>query len=271
MPRSHNAEMPFLDHLEELRWRILWSLMALAVGVAIGFFLVLKLGVIELLARPITPFLEGRKLVFTHPGEPFSITMKASLIIGIVLALPVIAYQVWAFVSPALYQREKRVVIPALGGATFLFLGGVALAYFVVLPLTLRFLLNLQTESLDSMIRASDYFGFAITMSLAFGLTFELPIVIIALTALGVLQTRTLHRFRRHAIVLCFVGGAIITPGGDIMSMAALAVPLYLLYEVSIVMATVIEKRRERRIAREAAEDRAAADAEHTGPRSLMA
>lgn len=271
MKRSHSAEMPFLDHLEELRWRILWSLLALGIGIAIGFFLVLKLNVIDVLARPITPFLGGQKLVFTHPGEPFSITMKASFIIGIVFALPVIAYQVWAFVSPALYQQEKRVVIPALAGATLLFAGGVALAYFVVLPLTLGFLLNLQAESLQSMIKASDYFGFAITMSLAFGLTFELPIAIIALTSLGVLSTRTLHKFRRHAIVLCFVGGAIITPGGDIMSMMALAVPLYLLYEVSIVMATVIEKRREKRIAREAAEERAAADAEHAGPRSLMA
>jgi sec-independent protein translocase protein TatC len=263
--------MPFLDHLEELRWRILWSLLALGVGIAIGFFLVLKLDVIGLLARPVTPFLGGQKLVFTHPAEPFSITMKASLIIGIVIALPVIAYQIWAFVSPALYQHEKRVVIPALGGATLLFVGGVALSYFVVLPLTLRFLTSLHADSLQSMIKASDYFGFAITMSLAFGVTFELPIVIIALTALGVLQVKTLHRVRRHAIVLCFVGAAIITPGGDVMSMLALAVPLYLLYELSIVMATVIEKRRERRIAREAAEERAAAEAEHAGPRSLMA
>jgi sec-independent protein translocase protein TatC len=263
--------MPFLDHLEELRWRILWSLMALGVGIAIGFFLVLKLDVIGLLARPITPFLGGQKLVFTHPGEPFSITMKLSFVIGIVFALPVIAYQVWRFVSPALYAKEKKLMIPVLAGATFLFAAGVALAYLVVLPLTLRFLLSLQSQSLESMIKASDYFGFAITMSLAFGLAFELPIVIVALTALGVVQARTLSRFRRHAVVACFVGGAVITPGGDIMSMSALAVPLYVLYEVSILLATLIEKKREQRIAREAAEDRAEDEAEHPGPRSLMA
>jgi sec-independent protein translocase protein TatC len=263
--------MPFLDHLEELRWRILWSLMALGVGIAIGFFLVLKLDVIGLLARPITPFLGGQKLVFTHPGEPFSITMKLSFVIGIVFALPVIAYQVWRFVSPALYAKEKKLMIPVLAGATFLFAAGVALAYLVVLPLTLRFLLSLQSESLESMIKAADYFGFAITMALAFGLAFELPIVIVALTALGVVQARTLARFRRHAVVACFVGGAVITPGGDIMSMSALAVPLYVLYEVSILLATLIEKKREQRIAREAAEDRAEDEAEHPGPRSLMA
>lgn len=275
MKRSLKTEMPFLEHLEELRWRILWSLLALAVGVVIGFFLVIKFDVIGLLARPITPFMEGQKLVFTHPGEPFGITMKASLIIGMFFALPVIAYQVWGFVSPALYKHEKKVVIPVLAGATFLFGGGVALAYFVVLPLTLGFLMGLQTDSLESMIKASDYFGFAISMSLAFGVTFELPIVIVALSALGIISARTLQRYRRHAIVLCFVGGAVITPGGDIMSMFALAVPLYLLFELGIVLATVIDKRRARRIAREAAEDAAerakdADDDDASAPRSLM-
>ncbi len=268
--------MPFLDHLEELRWRILWSLLAIVVGVIIGFFLVIKFDVIGLLARPITPFLNGEKLVFTHPGEPFSITMKVSFIVGIVFALPVIAYQVWGFVSPALYKREKKVVIPVLVGATFLFMGGVALAYFAVLPLTLGFLMGLQTESLASMIKASDYFGFAVGMSLAFGVTFELPIVIVALAALGIISARTLKHYRRHAIVLCFVGGAVITPGGDLMSMFALAVPLYLLFELSVVLAAMIDRRRARRIAREAAEDAAerARDAQDdddaSKPRSLM-
>lgn len=277
MERSHNAEMPFLDHLEELRWRILWSLLALGVGIAIGFFIVLKFDAIGLLSRPITPFLKGQKLVFTHPGEPFGITMKASFLIGIIIALPVIIYQIWSFVSPALYAKEKKVLIPVLAGASVLFAGGVALAYFVVLPLTLGFLLNLQAESLQSMIKASDYFGFMFTMSLAFGATFELPMVIIALSALGILSARTLHRYRRHALVLCFVGGAVITPGGDIMSMVALAVPLYLLFELSVVMATIIERRRDRRRAREEAEDRAAAEADRAAddtrgaPRSLMA
>jgi sec-independent protein translocase protein TatC len=268
--------MPFLEHLEELRWRILWSILALVVGVMIGFFIVIKFDVIGLLARPITPFMQGQKLVFTHPGEPFGITMKASFIIGIIFALPVIAYQVWGFVSPALYKQERRVVIPVLMGATFLFAGGVSLAYFVVLPLTLGFLMGLQTESLESMIKASDYFGFAIGMSLAFGVTFELPIVIVALAALGIVTSKTLQRYRRHAIVLCFVGGAVITPGGDIMSMVALAVPLYLLFELSIILATMIDRRREKRVAREAAEDAAdrARDArdddDASAPRKLL-
>jgi sec-independent protein translocase protein TatC len=240
--------MPFLDHLEELRWRILWSLAAIAVGVMIGFGIVLKFDVIAIIARPITPFMHGQKLIYTHPGDPFSITMKAAFIIGIVFALPVILYQIWAFVAPALYPKEKRIVIPVLAGATMLFVAGVALAYFIVLPLTLRFLLSLQTGSLESMISAADYFGFAASMSLAFGVTFELPIVIVALTALGVLEPRTLIRYRRHAVVLCFVGAAVITPGGDLMSMTALAVPLYLLYELSVLLSSIIDRRRQKRL-----------------------
>ena len=252
MAKQTGAEMPFLDHLEELRWRLIWSLGALAVGIGIGFALVTQFDVIGLLSRPITPLLNGQKLVFTHPGDPFSILLQASFFVGLVLALPVILYQVWAFVSPALYQHEKRVVIPVLVGAVALFAAGVALAYFVVLPFTLRFLLGLQTESLHPMISAADYFGFAISMSLAFGVVFELPIAIVALTALGVVTPAMLKRWRRHAVVLCVVGSAFITPGADIMSLLAMAVPLYLLYEVSIAVSHVVHRRRERRAAAEA-------------------
>lgn len=271
MKRSSSAEMPFLDHLEELRWRILWSMLALFVGIGAGFFLVLRFDVIDLIARPITPFLGGQKLIFTHPSEPFGITMKASFIIGIILALPVVGYQAWSFVSPALYPREKRMMIPVLIGATLLFVGGVSLSYFVVLPLTLGFLLSLHADSLQVMISAKDYFGFAISMSLAFGLTFEMPIVLVALSALGLIQARTLNRFRRHAIVLCFVGGAVITPGGDIMSMTALALPLYGLYELSVGLAVLIERRRAKRIAREEALREPEPAADQGGPRSLLA
>ncbi len=161
------AEMPFLDHLEELRWRLLWSLGALTLGVIAGFVVVMQFDVIGLLARPITPLLQGQKLIFTHPSDPFSIIMKAAFFIGILLALPVILYQLWAFLAPALHRHEKRIIIPMIAFAVLLFVAGAALAYFVVLPLTLRFLLGLQTESLQSMISAADYFGFAISMSLA--------------------------------------------------------------------------------------------------------
>jgi sec-independent protein translocase protein TatC len=248
--------MPFLDHLEELRWRLIWSLVALALGIAIGFVLVTndRTSVISLLERPILPYLAGRKLVYTHPGDPFSILLKTAFAIGLVLALPVILYQLWAFLSPALYQHEKRVVIPVLLGAAVLFAAGVGLAFFIVLPVTLGFLLGLHVQSLEPMITAGDYFGFAIGMSLAFGAVFEMPIAILALTALGIVTPQMLHRYRRHAIILCAVGSAFITPGGDPLSLMALFIPLYLLFEMSVVLSSVLFRRRERRLAEAANE-----------------
>ncbi len=239
-----STEMPFLDHLEELRWRIVWSVAALFVGMVLAFALVSKVDVIRFLEAPVLPYLKGRKLVFTHPSDPFTIVLNASFALGLVLALPVIAYQVWAFLSPALYRHEKRIIVPVLLGAVLLFGAGVALSFYVVLPFTLGFLLQFQTDALEPMLTARDYFGFAISMSLAFGAVFELPILIVALTALGIITPTFLHTYRRHAVVLCVVGAAFITPGADPTSLFALSVPLYLLFELSVVLSTMVHRRR---------------------------
>ncbi len=248
-------EMPFLDHLEELRWRILWSLLAVVIGVGIAFGALLKLDVIGLLSRPIKPYLGGHKLVYTHPGEAFSIYLTASVTVGLLLALPVVLYQLWAFISPALYKREKKVVIPVIAGAVGLFVGGVSLAFFGVLPLALPWLMGFQAESLEPLITASEYFDFAISLGLAFGLSFELPIVIIALAALGIVNGRLLSRFRRHAIVLVVIVGAFLTPGDMIWTTIAMAVPLYVLYEGTVAIVFLMERRRARRAARLAMEE----------------
>src|SRR4051812_47917219 len=126
MARHDNAEMPFLDHLEELRWRIIWALGALIVGVGAAFAFVLKVDVIHFLERPLLPYLHGHKLVYTHLADPFSVVLSMAFAIGIVLALPVILYQLWAFLSPALHRHEKRVVIPVIVGAILLFVAGVS-------------------------------------------------------------------------------------------------------------------------------------------------
>ena len=249
------AEMPFLDHLEELRWRIIWSLLALAVAFAIGFVLVMKGNVIGLLERPILPYLHGRKLVYTNPGDPFRIVMTTSFALGFVLALPVIIYQVWAFLSPALYQHEKRVVVPVLFGATLLFLGGASVAYFYALPFTLRFLTGFGGESLEAMITVAAYFDFALSMCLTFGVVFELPIALVALTALGIVTPMFLRRYRRHAFVLCALGAALITPGDLITSTLMLIVPLYGLYELSVLLSSMVYRRRLRRAAVAAGEE----------------
>jgi sec-independent protein translocase protein TatC len=261
MTKTVAAEMPFLDHLEELRMRLMWCCGALLLGVIAAFVLVTKYDLIKLLERPITPYLEGN-LVITHPADGFKIAMMVSFALGLVFALPVLLYQLWAFLSPALYQHEKKVVVPLLVGASVLFFGGICLSWFVVLPYTLGFLLTFQAGSFTNMIKAADYFGFATSVSLAFGAVFELPIAILLLTMLGIVTPQFLHAYRRHAAVLCLVAAAFITPGGDPMSLAALTVPLYVLFEFSVLLSEIVYRRMERRRRREAAELEAELEAE---------
>lgn len=252
---GNQAEMPFLEHLEELRWRILWSLLALLVGVGVAFWLLFRFDVILLLQQPILPFLNGNRLIYTHPADPFKITMSMAFALGAVFASPVVIWQVWGFLSPALYKHEKRVVVPVLIFGALLFLGGVTLAYFGIIPLTLRMLAGMQTESLTPMISAREYFDFALSLALVLGAVFELPIAVLALTALGIVTPSMLNRFRRHAVVVCLVGAAFITPGADPFSLFAIFIPLYLLYEVSIVCSIVVYRRRQRREAARIAEE----------------
>jgi sec-independent protein translocase protein TatC len=247
--KAATDEMPFLDHLEELRWRIIWSLAALMVSVGVAFWVMLQFDVIGLLEKPILPYLNGHKLVYTHPGDPFSIVLNAAIALGVAIALPVIFYQLWSFISPALHRHEKKLVMPMFAFATFLFASGVSLSWFVVLPLALPWLMNFGGPSLDPMITASEYFGFAISMTLAFGICFELPIVIVSLALLGVVTPQFLNKFRRHAIVVCVIIGAFLTPGDLVWTTLAMAVPLYFLYEVSVVLTIFIHRRRIRRLA----------------------
>jgi len=249
--------MPFLDHLEELRKRLFWIAGAVVVGVVVAFALLSKLDIIRLLERPILPLLHGQKLIYTHPGTSFHILLNASLALGIVLASPIIIGQLWRFLAPALYAHEKRVVIPVVISMASLFLAGVSLSYFVVLPLTLQFLMSIESTALTPMISATEYFDFAISMCVAFGVVFEVPIAILALTALGIITPQFLSKYRRHAIVVCLTAAAFITPGADPYSLFALAIPLYVLYELSVFVAIFAYRKREKRRARLEAEENA--------------
>ncbi|MCC6242872.1 MAG: twin-arginine translocase subunit TatC [Gemmatimonadaceae bacterium] len=250
MSESTQGEMPFLDHLEELRWRLFRIAIAIALGVGVSFALLVtkKIDVVALLARPIQPFLNG-KLIVTHPGDLFDVVVDVSLTLGLVAASPVIIWQIWGFLSPALYGHEKKVVIPSLVGAALLFLSGMALAYEFVLPVTFQFFLSFQSASVEAMPALDKYIGFVIAMCVAFGAAFELPIIIMLLTALGIVQPAFLAKFRRHAVVGCLIAAAVITPGSELTSLAALSAALYFLYEVSITLSRVIHSRRERSIA----------------------
>lgn len=260
MSEAPGLEMPFLDHLEELRKRLFWIAGAVVVGVVIAFALLSRLDIIRVLERPILPLLHGQKLIYTHPGTSFHILLNASLALGIILASPIIVGQIWGFLAPALYAHEKRVVIPVLVSMVALFLAGVALSYFVVLPLTLRFLMGIESTALTPMISATEYFDFAISMCVAFGVVFEVPIAILALTALGIVTPQFLSRYRRHAIVVCLTAAAFITPGADPYSLFALAIPLYILYELSVFVAFFAYRKRRLRHERLEAEERASSE-----------
>src|SRR5256886_958766 len=240
------AEMPFLDHLEELRWRILWSLLAIVLATVAGWFLVERADIIGLLIRPIKPLLPDGKLKFTHPTEPFFITLKFAFVLGLVLSSPVVIYQAWAFLAPALYPREKRLIVPALSAGVVLFLGGATIAYLWVLPRALRVLFAFQQNVFDPIITAEGYFGFAAQIMIGFGVVTELPLVVVILAALGLVTPQLLARNRRYAIALSAVAAALLTPP-DAVSMLIMMVPLLLLYEVSIVCAWIVTKRRGRR------------------------
>jgi len=241
------AEMPFLDHLEELRWRIIWSLAAIVVCVAVGFVIVIKFNLLVWMQGPMLPYLHGRRLMNTHPGGGFSIMMQTAIILGVVLALPVVIYQAWLFLAPALHRHEKKVVLPVIIGAVALFICGALLAWYFVLPMTLRFLTSMGDEAFDQMISANEYFGFVTSLVLAMGAVFELPIAILALSALGLVTPQFLSKFRRHAVIGSYLVAAIITPGDLFVTSVALMVPLYLLYELSIGLSWVVFRKRQRK------------------------
>jgi sec-independent protein translocase protein TatC len=236
--------MPMLDHLEELRRRLFWIVGALVVATGVGLFVVLTFPVIRLLEVPIRAYLPSHKLAFTHPTEPFDISLHTAFGFGVALSFPVVIQQIWGFVRPALTRREKRFTVVAIGGSVVLFLAGAALAWGVVLPLAVQWLMGLQTDALTPVITAHEYFDFAIDMALAFGLSFQLPIIIVGLAWLEIVTPERLVALRRYALFGSILVGALLTPGDLIWTTLALATPLYALYEISIIAARRVAPRR---------------------------
>lgn len=234
--------MPFLDHLEELRSRLIWSLAALVALSIGGFFIVTGFDVIGILERPFHYVLPGQDLLFTNPTTPVVVTFKLAFVVGLILALPILAWHAWKFFEPALYENERRFVIPAIGIGFILFLAGIAMAYFFVLPLGLKFLLGFQSESLSPIITVDEYLRFATRLILAFGLVFEMPVVLVLLSMLGIVTSAGLRRYQRHAIVGLAAASALLTPA-DPGTMLMLLAPMLLLYELSILLVRTVGRR----------------------------
>jgi sec-independent protein translocase protein TatC len=242
--RKKGDEMPFLDHLEELRWRLIWSLGAALVGAIIGFVIVKEFNVLGILVTPIEPFLEGTKLKYLSPMDPFFMTLKVGIMLGLLLAGPIIIYQIWAFLSPALLPSEKRAIVPSLYFGLLLFAAGMAMAYYIVLPITLEFTMGFQEGTMEQAITADRYLSMVVRLLLAFGLVFELPVVILALSVLGVVTPELLAEKRRYAIAGVTIVSAMITPGDVVTVTIMMMIPLMVLYEVSIVLSRVVTRKR---------------------------
>jgi sec-independent protein translocase protein TatC len=234
--------MPFLEHLEELRWRILWSILALFVGTIVGLVVVFQLPVLELLVDPIRDVRNDPtlQLIYLSPAAPFFVNLKLGIYIGLMTSFPIVAYHAWAFLSPALEKREKRAVIPALYLGLVLFVAGVALAYFVALPVTLEFFQAIQPASIEAQLEINETIGFVVKLLLAFGAVFELPVVIMALSVMGLVTPKFLREKRKHAIVFITVLASFLTPGDIITLTIMMMVPLLLLYELGILMSVGI-------------------------------
>ncbi|MBN1465588.1 twin-arginine translocase subunit TatC [candidate division KSB1 bacterium] len=232
-------KMPFLDHLEELRWTLLRSLLAIIIGAIICFIFNEK--IIQAL-RWVAP--SNMNLVILAPTEGFMISVKVAMFAGLVLALPFVAYEFWKFIVPGLLAKEKKLVPPIVFFTVLCFLVGGAFAYFLILRFALQFLLNFQ-EHTENMIAIGKYLGFVVTLILVFGVVFELPVLSFFLSKIGLLTPEFLRTKRRYGIVVIFIAAALLTPP-DVMTQLMLAGPLIILYEISIwVSAAAVKKNKE--------------------------
>jgi sec-independent protein translocase protein TatC len=228
------TEQPFVEHLVELRDRLVKALLAVGVAAAVLFFYPGPGPLYDLLAAPLVAHLpKGATLIATSVISPFMVPLKILLVTAFLLALPVVLWQVWAFIAPGLYAHEKRLVLPLVISSTVLFLVGVGFCYFFVFGQVFSFIQSFAPKSITAAPDIEAYLSFVLTMFIAFGLAFEVPIVVIVLARLGLVSVDKLKSFRGYFIVLAFIIAAIVTPP-DVVSQLALAVPMCLLYELGI-------------------------------------
>ncbi|MDW8033285.1 MAG: twin-arginine translocase subunit TatC [Aquificaceae bacterium] len=237
--------MPLTEHLRELRSRLIKSTLAFLLGAGVAFYFASL--IFEILKEPVKRSYPQVELVTLSPTEPLFILLKISLVFGFILSLPVILYQLWRFVEPALYPNEKKLVVPITLLSLLLFLMGGAFSYFVALPMALKFLLGIGLSQLQAtpFLSVDLYISFLLKMIVGFGVAFELPVVIFLLQRAGIVSEQQLKAFRKYFIVIAFVAGALIAP--DVTTQVLMAIPLILLYEVSLLAGKLARKKQKER------------------------
>jgi sec-independent protein translocase protein TatC len=226
--------------LEELRKRLVISAISIGVGFAISYGFKEKL--FQILLRPLISVMKtGDKLIFTGLPEAFFTYLKVAFLSGLLLSTPVILYQFWMFVAPGLYRKEKRLMFPIVILSSFFFLGGALFGYFIVFPFGFKFFLSFASETIQPLPSMKEYLSFSAKLLLAFGLVFELPLVLTFLSRLGIISVEFLKKNRKYALLLFFAGSAILTPP-DVVTQVMMALPLMVLYEISIIGARFFGK-----------------------------
>jgi len=241
------SRMTFLEHLEELRRRLVRSVIAILIVFCACWYFAER--VFSILAAPVTRLLpKDTSLIFTGLPDPFFVYLKVSLIVAVFITLPYVLYQIWLFVHPGLLPKERKLALPFVLVATLLFYAGGAFAYFVVFPAAFKFFLGYQTPELKPMISIRDYVSLSMMLMLAFGAVFETPIIIVFLGLLGVVNSSMLKSGRRYFVVLAFIISAILTPTPDMINQTIMAVPMIIFYEVGIHVLALFERRRAREL-----------------------
>jgi sec-independent protein translocase protein TatC len=236
-------KQPFLSHLEELRKR----LVVCAIGVGAGFVIayIFSERLFQVLVAPLKAVMpEGDQLIFTNLPEMFFAYIKVAFIAGILAAAPLIFYELWMFIAPGLYQKEKKMAIPFVISSTILFVGGALFGYFVVFPFGFKFFIGFSNDYVKALPSVKQYFSFSMKLLFAFGAVFELPVIIFFLSKMGIVTPQLLRRKRKYAILLTFVLAAILTPP-DVITQCMMAGPLIVLYEIGIIVSRIAQKKKE--------------------------
>jgi sec-independent protein translocase protein TatC len=239
------TEQPFVEHLIELRDRLIRALMA--IGIAFGLLCLFPGpgGLYDILAEPMKQALPGgTKLIAVGTLAPFMVPLKITLLAAFLISLPVVLYQIWAFVAPGLYSHEKRFVLPLVVSSTVLFFAGVAFCYFLVMPALSQFLVAVSPASIQVAPDIEQYFGTVLTLFMVFGIAFEVPVAVVVLAGLNIITVAKLREWRGYFAVLAVVVAAIVTPP-DVISQLALFIPLVVLYEVGIWAAVLLKRGRD--------------------------
>ena len=236
------TEAPFVSHLVELRDRLIRAVIAIAIAFAVLAFWPGPAGLYDLLAAPMLSHLpKGATLIATNVISPILVPLKITLMAAFMVALPVVLYQLWAFVAPGLYSHEKKLVLPLVVSSTLLFITGVAFCYFLVIPGMSKFIQAFAPSSITAAPDIEQYFGFVLTLFLVFGIAFEVPIAVIVLARMGIVSIEQLRKSRGYFVVGSFIVAAVVTPP-DVISQLALAVPMVVLYEIGIIAAQLFIK-----------------------------